>query len=302
MLVIVCVVALVVVLGLVIFRAMAKKPATPETISYELKFLLDEDAVLDEDHELKAGALSDFGFDAATVSMPIEVLYLETPERAFQRQGWSNRLRIKFIDKVVAFERNHKWRTKLSATDDAAVAAALREAGQLGLPVDDAEAWEVDWGYAQMTLSASFGDKVKKSAKKVERAEVSNLSELSLEQAQWASSKTMPDIERDWSQKGWGKAQLKRTEIAGPLTFQRYRCVWGAVGKGQEVTFEVWPVPNDHFGVDYFCELSTTLTGYKEACALRERISTIFDGKGILPHEDALKTRAILSVYLGDEG
>lgn len=284
---VVCLVALVAIIIVVRLRP------TPEGVGYEVKFLLDEHQVLDGDHLLKAGFLEGFGIDATTVPDPIEVLYIETRDRDFQSQGWSNRLRIKQVRKKVRVECTHKWRTAVDEADVEGVASALERARELGIPTFGPRKWEVDWGCDKMTLSASF-------AKNAKGRGISSLGELTLRDALAYASSAMPDVERDWTRIGWGGEQLERAQVAGPLTFHRYM---GRLDQGKgdalKVTFEIWPLPQGGSSVEYCCELSLVARGYERARTAREVARGMLGKKGILLDRDSLKTGTVLNAYLG---
>ena len=76
-----------------------------EMLTYhEVKFLLDPEQVLDEEHRLKKEWEQAFGITEEFV--PYEVVYMETPEQDFRREEWYNRLRRKSGKKKV--ERTFK--------------------------------------------------------------------------------------------------------------------------------------------------------------------------------------------------
>ena len=76
-----------------------------EMLTYhEVKFLLDPEQVLDEEHRLKKEWEQAFGITEEFV--PYEVVYMETPEQDFRQEGWYNRFRRKSGKKKV--ERTFK--------------------------------------------------------------------------------------------------------------------------------------------------------------------------------------------------
>ena len=83
-----------------------KKISVPEGLSCEVKFLLDPEKVLDEGQHLKQEWEQAFGITEEW--RPIDVIYLETPDRDFQQEGWTNRLRWKSGKKKA--ERTYKKR------------------------------------------------------------------------------------------------------------------------------------------------------------------------------------------------
>ena len=71
--------------------------AGAENLACEVKFLLDTDRVLTKEKRLKKkfGALFALGPDAQA----IDVLYLETPDKAFLAEGWVVRIRSTTVAK-----------------------------------------------------------------------------------------------------------------------------------------------------------------------------------------------------------
>ena len=85
----------------------------PEGLSYEVKFLINPETVLDQDHVLKEEWQQALGITQEYQS--IEVMYLETPDRGFLSEGWINRLRRKPDKKKV--ELTYKKRYPVTGPD-----------------------------------------------------------------------------------------------------------------------------------------------------------------------------------------
>ena len=94
-------------------------------LSYEVKLLLDSQKVLGDDHLLKEEWKQAFGITEDY--LPIEVMYLDTPEKDFHREGWINRLRLKSGKKKA--ERTYKKRYPIAGTDIAAACEAAKKDG-----------------------------------------------------------------------------------------------------------------------------------------------------------------------------
>ena len=62
-----------------------------QKIETEVHFLLDSDAVLDEDHKLKKEIRSEF--DTGKKIKKFGVVYYDRTDRVFEREGWINRIR-----------------------------------------------------------------------------------------------------------------------------------------------------------------------------------------------------------------
>ena len=141
-------------------------------LSYEVKLLLDSQKVLGDDHLLKEEWKQAFGITEDY--LPIEVMYLDTPEKDFHREGWINRLRLKSGKKKA--ERTYKKRYPVAGADIAAACEAAKKDGFIiPDPSENTEKTDekekndadelfeagIDWGYEKMTLSLSCEDSAK---------------------------------------------------------------------------------------------------------------------------------------------
>ena len=231
-------------------------------LSYEVKFLLDSELVLDGETRLEDQIRSLFHMEGDYKQ--IDVVYLETPERAFLREGWINRLRQKAGKEKI--ERTYKKRYPVIHGDiDAALAQAVND----GFGAYDAQ---IDWGYADMTLSLSVEDSDQHPERK-------NLSQFTAEDAVRFFEETMPQEERGLSDLFSGAQKV------GPVRFLRIKGSWQDI---EEVTIEIWPTL-------HITELSFDIDDYDSAADARDRLMAFLDEEGILLHEDALKTTALLN-------
>lgn len=249
-------------------------------VDFEIKFLLDSDQVLTDEHLLTDDFRALIG--AGTDYRSIDVIYLETGERDFLNEGWVNRIRWKENKKKI--ECTCKKRYSLSGEDAAAIRAALAQAEADGFVFSDtAYSAQIDWGFSKMTLSAE-----KEVSGKYK--DYRSLSQFSTADAIKFFEKTMPDEERDWGEKRWGAAMLAQAQKVGPLQYRRIKGSW----EGTEADVEIWPMKDG-----YITELSFKVTGLAAASALRERMTALLEEKGVLLHMDSLKTQTILDVFLG---
>ena len=135
-----------------------EKISVPAGLSCEVKFLLDPEKVLEDSQHLKQEWEQAFGITEGW--RPIDVIYLETPDRDFQQEGWNNRLRWK--DGKKKAERTYKKRYSVTDLDIAAACEAAEKDGfrisGKGAEPDGEKGFEaqIDWGYAEMTLSFSL--------------------------------------------------------------------------------------------------------------------------------------------------
>ena len=261
----------------------------PEGLSYEVKFLINPETVLDQDHVLKEEWQQALGI--AQEYQSIEVMYLETPDRGFLSEGWINRLRRKPDKKKV--ELTYKKRYPVTGTD---IAAACRTAAQDGFEVQETEGREakgafeasIDWGYEKMTLSFGAENSVKLKG-------IGSLYDLPVDDAKNYFADAMPDEEADWKASQWGITTLEKAGAAGPFNFLRAK----GMLKGREVTLEIWPLKDPDQNEDpYLVELSFKTDTFEDASYGKTEITEYLDQKGILLHEDSLKTGHILDAWL----
>ena len=249
-------------------------------VDFEIKFLLDSDKVLTDEHLLTDDFRALIG--AGTDYRSIDVIYLETEGRDFLNEGWVNRIRWKENKKKI--ECTCKKRYPLSGEDAAAIRAALAQAEADGFVFSDtAYSAQIDWGFSKMTLSAE-----KEVSGKYK--DYRSLSQFSTADAIKFFEKTMPDEERDWGEKRWGAAMLAQAQKVGPLQYRRIKGSW----EGTEADVEIWPMKDG-----YITELSFKVTGLAAASVLRERMTALLEEKSVLLHMDSLKTQTILDTFPG---
>lgn len=249
-------------------------------VDFEIKFLLDSDQVLTDEHLLTDDFRALIG--AGTDYRSIDVIYLETEGCDFLNEGWVNRIRWKEGKKKI--ECTCKKRYPLSGEDAAAIRVALAQAEADGFVFSDtAYSAQIDWGFSKMTLSAE-----KEASGK--HKDYHSLSQFSTADAIKFFEKTMPDEERDWGENRLGAAMLAQARKVGPLQYWRLKGSW----EGTEVDVDICPMKDG-----YITELSFKVKGLAAASALRERMMALLEEKGLLLHEDSLKTQMILDDYLG---
>ena len=267
-----------------------------EKVSFEIKLLLDAERVLDEGHLFTKEFLD--LFDIQEGYQPIKVLFLETKDRIFHQEGWINRIRWR--EGKEKAECTFKKRYPVLGED---IAAALANAAQDGFSLKEKKySTQIDWGYSGMKLSFSFEESGTYLA-------FNSLDQLSLQGATNFLGKEMPKAEANWKEKGWGKKALEQSQIIGSLCFLRARGSFA----GSEVKAEIWPVPKattadvdtlggigsgDEADTTYICEVSIEAEGLTKATALRTALIKYLDEKGVLLHEDSLKTQIMLDAYL----
>lgn len=250
--------------------------------NYEIKCLLNSAAVLDEAHQLDENYRS--YFNTGNGYQTIGTLYIETADREFDAEGWYNRIRIK--EGSNKFDLTYKKRYSISGGD---IDAALTQANEEGFDIKDTnyEA-QVDWGYSKMTLSLS-------NKKEVSNSGYDDLELPKKSKAIKILQDNMPGKEQNWLYKNWGEDLIEKGKKCGPIYYKKYS---GTVN-GIDVDIEIWPITYSGSGTtEYITELSFKEDTYSAAASNRQIIMNILDGKGILLHEDSLKTQKILNAFL----
>lgn len=255
--------------------------AGAENLACEVKFLLDADRVLAKGKRLKKKfrALFDLGPDAQA----IDVLYLETLDRAFHAEGWV--VRIRWKEGKNKTELAFKKRYPVDGEDEEAVQSALRQAEADGfvLAVEDGYKSELDWGYAKKTLSFTW--RPFDAFKKVKVTDWFSA---------WAAAAFLEEAmtvdEQDWRAVEWAVSTLERAQLIGPIRIKRYRGQWEDV----DVTVELCPIGDGKT----IAELSFKADDWKAAAETRSRLMAFLDEQDVLVRGDSLKTQAILNAAL----
>lgn len=260
--------------------AYAKENMIP---NYEMKFLLDSEQVLNDDYELNS-EYREF-FDTGKKFDTVGVLYLETEDYDFSNEGWYNRIRIK--EDSDKFDLTYKKRYSIENGD---IDAALTKANEEGFDISDTNYdAQVDWGYSKMTLSLS---------NKKEENNNNNYDDMELpgrKDAIEIIKDNMPGKEEDWGEKNWGKNLIDDAKKCGPIYYYKYE---GDI-EGITIDLEIWPVYTESSdSTEYITEVSFKEDDYNVAEANRDKVMNVLERKGILKHEDSLKTQKILDAYL----
>lgn len=257
----------------------AGKNMTP---TYEVKFLLDSNQVLNSDHLLKKEYRN--YFETGSDYLTMGILYLDTEMQDFNNQGWINRIRVK--EGKSDFELTYKKRYSIQNGN---IEEALTLANQEGFDATDTNySAEIDWGYSKMTLSLSC-------KKEKSNTDYDDL-ELPKKNAAIDMMKDkMPGKEEDWLYENWGKDTIENAKKAGPVYCYRYEGDYD----GTDIDIEIMPIENQASGeITYVTEASFKSDDYREASEIRENMMNDLDELGILKHEDSLKTQMILDAYL----
>ena len=258
-----------------------------QKIETEVHFLLDSEAVLDEEYLLKKEFRKEF--DIVKKAKTYGVVYFDGEDRAFEKKGWINRIRMQEGKAEKGFELTYKKRYRISGMD---VNSAVRRAAEDGFDLSGGK-WEaeVEWGYKGMTLSVSLEKEVAPGGQK-------NIADLTPETGLSMVGQNMPAEERDWETGQWGISALESAKMVGPVYFTRYK------GKFNDspVQIEIWEIQDRESGEKRFiAEISIKSEDGESVAGIREELKEKLEELGILKKEDALKTHQVLDAFLSEE-
>ena len=263
-----------IVILFILLSAGALFAADNHQYTFEVKLLLNPTRSLDSDN-VPIKELQDlFAVDKTNQR---EVIYIETSDRSFNNDGWSNRLREKEGKKKL--ELTYKKRYAVDGTDiDATFEKAVKD--NHGFIDGEYEA-QIDWGYNKMTLSFVLEVKIEKP-----KVGLKSISEKDLVSALMSN---MPTEEYEWVLSKFESDKIPNVRIAGPIDYIRYTGSY----KDVEINIEVWQIKDT-----IVIELSFEADNLETASTFRSEIIDILDSRGILLHHDSLKTQMILDAYI----
>lgn len=262
------------------WQSPAKVEAAANAVpSYEVKFLLSNDAVLKPDFTLKNEVKDAFQMNEPAARMLVE--YFDTTDLSLNDSGWNVRFRKKEDKKK--YELTYKKRYAVVNGD---INAALTQANLDGFSAADTnyEA-EVDWGYSKQTLSFS-NDKEESTSKGLNLPNEAEALNLLVSKIPGKLDKT--------NAPGWGTAQLLQAYAHGPILASRYSGTF----EGLETDIEVWPIIGANgSGTEYVVEISFKTDDYQTAASKRTNLMNLLNNKGWLVPADSLKTNLVLDRY-----
>ena len=258
-----------------------------QAVPCEVHILLDSDLSLDVNHELKQSLRETFEIKEKIKSYGL--LYLDTPDRAFGREGWINRIRMQDGKAKKGFELTVKKRYPVPGED---IAAALRLAGDEGFDLENGD-WspQVEWNAGGMTLSLSREIACPAGSH-------TGVADLELQEAAAMLEEGMPEEERTWKQGALSDSAAGRIQMAGPVFFRRFTGSY----QDQKVKIEVWEIPGAASGEkSLLTELSLESEDVEHAALLREALTEQLKKLGVFVDQDGLKTQKVLDHYFGAE-
>ena len=249
--------------------------------NFEVKFVLDADKVLADGTKLKDAYAKLFNIKPK--ANVVELLYLDTPGKDFNKQFWVNRIRIKGKKGV---ELTYKYRIPV-ANGDIKAAIAQAQKTDVDFNAHNCKA-QIDWGNNKMNFSPAY-------SVSIADANITNLKELTTQNAHKLLKEHMPLCEQNTLEKGWGLATMDKAKLAGPVLDYSYSGTY----EGQKISIGLMPVTNQKtHKTSYTAELSFKVNTYDEAKTLKEKFTASLDKAGILKHEDSLKTQLVLNAYM----
>lgn len=271
-------------LSAVMLSASWQAPATVEAAAnavptFEVKFLLNSDLVLNDDLTLRDQVKDIFHMEEPAARMLVE--YFDTASLSLNDSGWNVRFRKKEDKKK--YEMTYK---KRYAVTNGNITAALDQANREGFSAADTnyEA-EIDWGYSKQTLSFSNN--------KDESASTGLALPSSKDTLEMLVSSIPGKLDKT-NAPGWGTAALKQAYAHGPVLVSKYSGTF----EGLETAIELWPIVSaDGNGTENIVEISFKTDQYQTAASGREQLLQLLESKGWLVPADSLKTNLVLERY-----
>ncbi|URJ50989.1 histidine phosphatase family protein [Paenibacillus polymyxa] len=244
-------------------------------MQYEIKFLLDGNQVLTDEHELRVDLVH---LDQAALQQ-LDIRFLDTSALDLYHAGWILRGRLK--QNKDQWEITYKKRVDLFEGRN--IEQAIKVLEESGFDLND-PSWskEVDWSGEHQTLNLSYEVKV-------------NVSELH-HPDDWKAIflKHAPDPLR---RQQWGDlnftTMLAKTSLFGPITAHKYKGEWGGI----QENVEVWNVAGSSI-----VEITTEATGSIAAQSSRDLMETLLQQQDLLPLQPGMsKTDWALNKFLHSE-
>lgn len=272
------------VLSTVVLAASWQAPLKAEAAAnavptYEVKFMLKADQVLNSDLTLQDEVLDVFEIEEPASYQLVE--YFDTESQELNDSGWNVRFRKKEDKKK--YELTYKKRYAITNGD---ITAALTQANLDGFSADDTnyEA-EIDWGYGKQTLSFS-NDKEEAASKGLTLPDSDDALEMLVDNIPGKLDKT--------NSNGWGTDTLEQSYAHGPIQVSKYTGTF----EDLETDIELWPiVTEDGTGTENVIEISFKTDDYETAAASRADLLELLESYDWLVPADSLKTNLVLDRY-----
>ena len=200
---------------------------------YEIRISMDPDKVLDEDHHLRQQYFDEFGLSEDYERYG--AVYFETPDRAFDSEGWEGTICMREDEEADSFELTFKKRYPVSGEDiDGALCLARADGFD---PAD--QTWNpcIEWGYSGLSLSLS-------AKRECPAQGCRTIADLSRSDAAQMLIEYALEIEGNRKAEDWGSRAVTEAGIAGPVYFNRYTGRF----EDHKVEIEVWEIPDGDTG------------------------------------------------------
>ena len=251
---------------------------------YQVKLLLDPTRVLDENGELLD--LWKERFQISSEIQRIGVMYLDTPNRDLQQEGWLIRIRKKEDKKKLELSFKKRYPIPDGNTDPV-LFQALADGF---IPTDKTFSSEYDWGLLNMTLTLEYAKKISGTGSK-------DVQLPDLETAIELAKQTMPEKMKNWKYENWGSGTVDNATVAGPVVYTKQTGMYC----GQEINLEIWPIFDKRIDETvWITELWFKTDSNETAQNLREMLVTELKSNGILLENSTLKTESVLNAFLGE--
>lgn len=247
----------------------ASSLATP---NYEVKLMMDTSKILDTNGELSSTVKSIFGIYS---SENLNVQYLDTQNLALNNEGWIVRMR-KF-DNDDNTELTYKKRYSITSGN---INAALQTAANDGFDASENNySAQVDWGYANETLSFS-------NDKDFSYADYSSLNLPDISSSIEAAIDNIPGKLNKYLYKGWAQSQLNNSVLHGPYSGTRYIGQWDNL----KIELEVYELNNG----SSIAEISFKTDDFNQASTERQKLINTLTASNWLITSDETKTGIML--------
>lgn len=239
-------------------------------MQYELKFLLDANQVLTDEHTLRTELVHLDQLEG----QQMDIRFMDTPQQDFFREKWILRARLK--PNKDQWEITYKKRFDFSEGQD--LQQVMDHAKELGYDLEDPTCkQEVDWSGSDRTFDLSYEVK----AKIVQADNLDEWRGILVENAP-PMLKTQKWGERDFS------AILTETTVSGPITAHKYKGQWS----GFQESVEIWTVAGNSI-----VEISTEAKGLEAAESSHRTMESLLAQQNLLPVQHKIsKTRWALDV------
>lgn len=241
---------------------------------YEIKFYLDANQVLSDEHELLA--------DLVQLNQPehqqLDIRFLDTATLDFHQSGWILRGRLK--PNKDRWEITYKKRARLSPSET--VEEAIEKMKGHGFDQNDPSLrMEVDWSGDGQTLNFSYEVKV----------DISELQNTADWQATFLKYAPEPLRRGQWNEFDL-QALISKTILYGPIAVRKLKGEWS----GLKVSVEVWKVADQSI-----VEITTEVAG-SAAQSQRDLLQRSLQQQSLFPFQPVMSKTAWALYLLANNG